>query len=112
MSDDDPPKWKPATVEAVKEKVQKDLAACGAEQKAIFHRYFVAPQTAPILRYGRIETVVVVARRGNEVVYWEDVEEGFNTSPVNDEGTIAEHWCNQDTLGIALNRWICGATAS
>ena len=108
MSDDDPTKWKPATVEAVNEKVQKDLAACDAEQKAIFHRYFVEPHTTPILRYGRIETVIVVARRGSEVVYWEDVEEGFNTSPVNDEGTIVEHWCNQDTLGMALNRWIEG----
>jgi hypothetical protein len=100
--------WRPATVEAVNEIVQKDLAACDAEQKAAFDRYSVEPHPAPILRYGRIETVIVVARKGNEAVYWEDVEEGFNTSAVDDKATIAEHWCNQDTLGVALNRWIEG----
>ena len=108
MSNDGSAEWKPATVEAVNEIVQKDLAACDAEQKAVFLRYSVEPHPAPILRYGRIETVIVVARRENQVVYWEDVEEGFNISPVDDEGTIVEHWCNQDTLGILLNRWIEG----
>jgi hypothetical protein len=88
--------------------VQKDLAACDAEQKAAFDRYSVEPHSVHIFRYGRIETVVVVARKGNEAVYWEDVEEGFNMSPVDDQGTIVEHRCNQDTLGVALNRWIEG----
>jgi hypothetical protein len=108
MSNDGRAEWKSATVEAVNKIVQKDLTACDAKQKAAFDRYSVEPHPAPILRYGQIETVIVVARKGNEVVYWEDVEEGFNTSPVDDEGRIVEHWCNQDTLGIALNRWVEG----
>jgi hypothetical protein len=57
-----------------------------------------------------METVIVVARKGKEVIYWEDVEEGFNLSPVAEDGRILEHWCNQDELGLALNAWVEGRT--
>lgn len=100
--------WIPVTVADVKEMVQRDLAACDLEQKSAFLRYRVEPYAAPIIRYGRRETVIVVARRNNEVVYWEDVEEGFNVSPIDKNGTVIEHWCNQDQLGHALNAWIEG----
>jgi hypothetical protein len=52
------------------------------------------------------QSVVVVARRGDEVMYWEDVEEGFNISPITSDGQVLQHWCNQDELGSALNAWI------
>jgi hypothetical protein len=100
--------WQPATVEDVKIIVQEDLASCDPEQKAAFTRYKVEPYPAQILRYGRLESVVVVARRGEEAIYWEDVEAGFNISPVGTDGRILEHWCNQDELGFALNAWIEG----
>ena len=97
--------WRPASIEDVQQIVAKDLAACDAEQRATFAKYAVEPYIAPITRYGKNETVVVVARKGNEAIYYEDVEEGFNVSPVTEDGRIAEHWCNQDELGFALSRW-------
>jgi|SRR5579872_38780 len=65
---------------------------------------------ASLVRYGKLDNVVVVARRGAEVIYWEDVEIGFNLSSVANDGTILENWCNQDDLGLALNCWIKGRT--
>lgn len=59
-----------------------------------------------------METVVVVARKGEEVIYWEDVEEGFNVSPIGEGRRILEHWCNQDELRHALNAWIDGRERS
>ncbi|MBZ5548095.1 MAG: hypothetical protein LAO22_09090 [Acidobacteriia bacterium] len=100
--------WQPATVEAVRKIVREHLAECDAEQAAVFKRYAVEPYVAPIFRYGEMESVVVVARRGDEVIYWEDVEEGFNLSPTAPDGRILEHWCNQDELRFALNAWIEG----
>jgi hypothetical protein len=70
----------------------------------------VEPYIAPITRYGNSDTVVVVARNGNEVIYYEDVEDGFNVSAVGPGGEILEHWCNQDELKFALNYWIEGRT--
>jgi hypothetical protein len=100
--------WHPATVEEVKEIVRRDLAECDEEQLSVFERYRVEPYVAPIRRYGKTESIVVVARRGDEVIYWEDVEEGFNLSPVAHDGRILEHRCNQDELRLALNAWIEG----
>lgn len=100
--------WQPATVEEVKRIVHRDLKACDDAQLAAFEKYSVEPYIAPIVRSGRNETVVVVARKQNQVIYWEDVEDGFNISPVSAEGRILEHWCNQDELAFALNAWIEG----
>ncbi|MCU1270745.1 MAG: hypothetical protein JWN74_2039 [Acidobacteriaceae bacterium] len=94
----------------VKMIVQGDLANCDDEQLAVFREHKVEPYFAPIVRYGKTEAVVIVARRGREVIYWEDVEEGFNVSPVAPNDRILEHSCNQDNLGLALNAWIKGRT--
>ena len=70
-------KWKPATIDEVKAIVVADLKGCNADEVALFQQYSVEPFLAPILRYGKEENVVVVARKSNEVVYWEDVEVRF-----------------------------------
>ena len=98
----------PVTIEDVKDIIAGDLANCDAEQFAAFQQYKVEPYYAPIVRYGNRDSVVVVARRRSAVIYWEDVEEGFNVSPLGDDGIILEHWCSQDELGLALNSWIEG----
>ncbi len=100
------------TIEDVKEIVGRELNDCDAEQRATFHRYAVDPYWAEILRYGRLEKVAVVARKGNRVIYWEDEEEGFNISPVDESGRILQHLCNQDELRHALNAWIDGRESS
>jgi hypothetical protein len=100
--------WRPASVDEVKNIVENNLASCDNEQLRTFRRYAVEPYWAPILRYGKMETVIVVACKGEAVVYWEDVEEGFNISPIGEGGRIVHHWCNQDKLGHALNAWIEG----
>lgn len=98
--------WKPATVEDVMRIIKQDLSQCDTEQAAAFMRFKVEPYTAPIVRYGKLEDVVVVAKKENEVLYWEDVEEGFAVSDVAPDGRILEHNCNQDSLGTALNAWM------
>jgi hypothetical protein len=101
--------WQPTTVEAVKKIIERDLKDCDDEQVSAFKKYVVEPYRAPILRYGKMESVVVLARRRDEVIYGEDVEGGFNRSPVAPDGRILEHWCNQDELRLALNAWIEGS---
>ena len=80
--------WKPATIEEVKDIVQRDLAECDVEQQETFRRYAVEPYFTSIQRYGNLDNVVVVARKENEVIYWEDVEEGFSVSPLAEDGRI------------------------
>jgi hypothetical protein len=100
--------WRPATIADVKNILETDLPKCDDQQLATYRRYSVEPHFAQIARYGKIEKVVVVAENSGHAIYWEDVEEGFNISPLGPDGVILEHWCSQDELGHALNHWIEG----
>lgn len=44
----------------------------------------------------------VVATTDQTVIWYNDIEEGFNVSPYTVHGTIDEYRCNQDELEIAL----------
>src|ERR1700721_2436316 len=94
--------WRPATVDEVSEIVATDLKACDAEQLAAFQKYGVEPFSAPIMRHGKVESVVVIARNGDQVIYWEDVEDGFNVSPIGADGTVLEPWGNENNLRFAF----------
>jgi hypothetical protein len=59
--------WKPTTTEEVKSIIQRDLEKCDVEQRETFRRYAIEPYFTSIQRYGNLDTVVVVARRENEV---------------------------------------------
>lgn len=37
-------------------------------------------------------------RFGAEVIYYNDIEDGFNISEYEAYGQIKEYWCNQDEL--------------
>jgi hypothetical protein len=98
--------WQPATVETVTQIVKEDLTKCNEQQTVLFRQYAVEPYQASILRFGKIEKAIVVARRGDEVIYWEDVEEGFCISPLGSDGQILESCSNQDDLVTAINYWL------
>ncbi|MCH4246959.1 MAG: hypothetical protein LKF82_03845 [Acinetobacter populi] len=40
----------------------------------------------------------VLAIIGNHVLWYNDIEEGFNLSTFKEWGIIEEYWCNQDDL--------------
>ena len=47
-----------------------------------------------------------VAVDGNRVLWYNDIEEGFNVSTFVAQGRIPdeEYWCNQDSLQVALRQ--------
>jgi hypothetical protein len=44
----------------------------------------------------------VVALIGQSVIWYNDVEEGFNRSRYSVHGEIADYWCNQDELEVTI----------
>ncbi len=90
----------------VEQIIRTELADCEPQQRETFERYRVSLRRAPIMRYGRSEYVFIVAQRGNEVMYYEDVEGGFNFSPLGQDGQVLQHWCDQDELKFALWHWM------
>ena len=45
-----------------------------------------------------------VAVVGNQVLWYNDIEDGFNWSPYVVAGDIAAYFCNQDTLEMAVRQ--------
>lgn len=39
---------------------------------------------------------------GRRVIYYNDIEEGFNISEYSTYGTIDDYYCNQDDLNVAV----------
>ena len=98
--------WRPASVEEVRRIVEIELQSCCSAEAEIFKRHAIEPYFADLVRYGKRESAVVVARKQDSVLYWEDVEEGFVISPISSDGLVLEHNCNQDTLGQAIRGWL------
>ena len=102
--------WKPITEDELLDLVRAQLKECTPEQVAAFEKHRVPPYAAPITRNGARESVFVLAVKNGEALYYEDVEDGFNFSPLSPSGEILEHWCNQDELKHALWRWVPSAS--
>ena len=98
--------WRPIRIDELESLVETELGECSNELRKVFNQYRVPFHHAPLERYGLMEQVFIVAKRDDEVMYYEDVEEGFNFSPINSDGRILEHWCNQYELRDALIRWL------
>lgn len=45
----------------------------------------------------------VVAIVGETVIWYNDIEDGFNRSRYSVYGEIEDYWCNQDELEIAID---------
>lgn len=100
--------WTPIPLDELKQIVDKQLATCDRNERALFEAHRVPPFQIPIRRFGRIEDVFAVARFGARVLYYEDVEEGFELSTPDEHGTIPEQGCNQFELPMVLKQLLDG----
>lgn len=98
--------WKPITADELSQLIERELGGCKTTQQEAFKQIRIAPRATPIVRGGNVESVFVVAERGNEVLYYEDVEEGFNVSPLDSDGVIANPGFEQWELDDALHHWL------
>jgi len=98
--------WQPVTQEELESLLAAHLADCSPDEQRLFARCKVDPHLAPINRAGNIESVFVVARMRDLVMYYEDVEEGFNISLLSPDGAIASPGFEQWELGQALRQWV------
>ena len=82
------------------------LEDCLPEERALFERCRTDLERRPFATKIYLESAFVVALHQDEIMYYNDIEGGFNTSPVDEDGAILEYWCNQDTLQGALRNWL------
>ena len=97
--------WRPLTREELQRTVERELADCTDEQRAYFNIVAFEPTKWSQTPYGdEGDGFWAIAAHHNRVLWYNDIEEGFNVSAFTEWGTIPtnEYWCNQDELRFAL----------
>jgi hypothetical protein len=99
--------WKPITDEEFATLFEEQYGELDEKERRAFDRFRVEPWKATIRRseIAGDELVFVVAEVGGRVLYYDDVEDGFNISPADEFGRILRSGGSSNTLQEAVNRW-------
>jgi hypothetical protein len=89
--------WEPATLEEVSRFLAKGLDVCHPAHRARFEEIRVIPRLVPVADFPG-EFVYLVAEHGGKLLYYSDVEEGWEIEPPNEHGGINTRGCNQFEL--------------
>jgi hypothetical protein len=91
--------WQPITESEIRDKVIQAEARMNAEQSRLWSVMKIDPKKWEQTPYGtKGNGFWAVAIIGQSVVWFNDIEDGFNVSNYKKYGAIEEYWCNQDEL--------------
>ncbi len=99
--------WEPTSEAEIWDMINKSYGRMTAQQKRLWEVIKVDPvkwQQHPNGDEGKGFWVVAIL--GKTVVWFNDIEEGFNFSVYTEFGRINEYWCNQDELEHAIQKII------
>ena len=96
--------WQPITDDEFLSLFDEQYAELNSEQKQVFDQYRVHIPKAVIRRSEETgdELVHIVAQVENDVLYFDDVEYGFNWSEIDGTGRILKPGGSQNSLQGAL----------
>jgi hypothetical protein len=98
-------KWKPISLPELQALITSDVDACTDEQRAWFARVAFAPEKWSQSPWGDLGGGFwAVAVDEDRVLWYNDIEDGFNVSYFTRRGEIPgdEYWCDKSSLGPAL----------
>ena len=97
--------WTPITLQELSNEISSSELRMEAPQLRFWNAIrigFVKWQLSPWGDLGK--GFWVVGQMGDQVLWYNDIEDGFNWSRYSEPGVIAEYYCNQDEL-----RWAIGS---
>jgi hypothetical protein len=95
--------WVPITEVRLWDKINADWDRMTLVQRRLWEVIKVSPQKWQQHPWGdHGGGFWVVAILGQTVVWFNDIEDGFNRSHYDQHGVIRDYWCNQDELGETL----------
>jgi hypothetical protein len=95
--------WTPISLGELEEHISRGELELQEELLNFWNLIKIAPQKWQEKEYGTEGGGFwVVAIFGNEVIYYNDIEEGFNISRYETYGEIQEYWCNQSELNQTI----------
>jgi hypothetical protein len=91
--------WQPISNDDLQREIDHGVAQMTPEQLNLWNAIQVPPLKWALHPWGDLGGGFwVVAILGQTVVWYNDIEDGFNRSAYSSAGTIDEYWCNQDEL--------------
>lgn len=109
--------WKPTSEAEIWDMINRAWRKMSLPQRRVWEAIKVDPMKWQENTYGEMgDGFWVVAIYGSTVIWYNDIEHGFNQSKWSTPGTIDEYWCNQtelqDVIGDSLeatpSSWRCG----
>lgn len=100
--------WQPITREDFVRLLDEQRQRLDDDERRALSRFEVPLSTATLRRTEEAgdETVFVIARTPDGILYFDDVEYGFEFSPVDASGRIREPTANQLDLPQAVSKWL------
>jgi hypothetical protein len=95
--------WQPITEADLEDKINRACEQMSLQQRRLWEAIKVLPQKWRLHPWGdEGGGFWVVAVLGQTVVWFNDIENGFNRSRYIEQGAIKDYWCNQDNLGLVV----------
>ena len=97
--------WKPISEGDLWDDIYRAFDRMTPEQRKIWEAIKIQPEKWQQDPWGNLGGGFwAVAVFGNNVVWFNDIEDGYSQSTYNEYGTIDEYWCNQEELEWAVQR--------
>ena len=97
--------WAPISLHELQRIIRTAEAEFNDDQSNLWQLIAIPPEKWKETKYGSPgEGFWAVAISGKRVLWYNDIEEGFNISDYRVYGQIGEYFANQDKLQWALNR--------
>ncbi len=104
--------WKPISKPALLDRIAQGCSAMPDAARRLWEAIRIDPEKWRQHPYGDAGGGFwVVALLGRTVIWYNDIEDGFNRSVYSDYGTIDDYWCNQDELNVTIG-YLANALAS
>lgn len=105
--------WKPISEVDVRQLIDSACERMDADQRRVWEKIRVTPEKWNQEPWGNEgKRFWVVALIGRHIIWYNDIEDGFNLSSYENYGTIEEYWCNQDQLEWTIQIIIDGLQGS
>ncbi len=95
--------WKPITLEALNDMICSDVVELSKDKLSLWNKIKVSPVKWQLDPWGNEGGGFwVVGIIGNQCLYYNDIEAGFNWGAYKEFGKIEEYFCDQDDINIAV----------
>lgn len=98
-------KWKPIELIELYDEILKTESDLNGELWNFWQLIKIDPEKWSEPQFGNEgDGFWVVAVCGKKVIWYNDIEDGFNISDYKDYGVIIGYYCNQDEISLAVTR--------